>query len=98
MSRMLNRIRILSGIAVALFAAGVALSPSLGEDVGPPPFRAHVDMKTFMEHVLTPAAKIVWSVNGVVIDEKGMICRPKPRMIGSGSSAAPRRLRKRPTL
>jgi hypothetical protein len=49
----------------------VALSPSLGEDVGPPPFRAHVDMKTFMEHVLTPAAKIVWSVNGVVIDEKG---------------------------
>jgi len=28
-------------------------------------------MKTFMEHVLTPAAKIVWSVNGVVIDEKG---------------------------
>ena len=38
---------------------------------GPPPFRAYVDMKTFMEHVLTPAAKIVWSVNGVVIDEKG---------------------------
>jgi hypothetical protein len=28
-------------------------------------------MKAFMEHVLTPAAKIVWSVNGVVIDEKG---------------------------
>jgi hypothetical protein len=28
-------------------------------------------MKTFMEHVLTPAAKIVWSVNAVVIDEKG---------------------------
>ena len=68
---MLNRIRILSGIAVALFAAGLALSPSLSEDAGPPPFRAHVDMKTFMEHVLTPAAKIVWSVNGVVIDEKG---------------------------
>jgi hypothetical protein len=38
MSRMLNRIRILSGIAVVLFAAGVALSPSLGEDVGPPRF------------------------------------------------------------
>ena len=31
---------------------------------------AYVDMKTFMEHVLTPAAKIVWSVNGVVIDAK----------------------------
>jgi len=66
---MLNRI--LSGIAVVLFAAGPALSPSLGEDAGAPPFRAYVDMKTFMEHVLTPAAKIVWSVNGVVIDEKG---------------------------
>ena len=66
---MLNRI--LSGIAVVLFAAGPALSPSLGEDARPPPFRAYVDMKTFMEHVLTPAATIVWSVNGVVIDEKG---------------------------
>ena len=66
---MLNRI--LSGIAVVLFAAGPALSPSLGEDARPPPFRAYVDMKAFMEHVLTPAAKIVWSVNGVVIDEKG---------------------------
>ena len=28
-------------------------------------------MKTFMEHVLGPAAKVVWSVNAVVIDEKG---------------------------
>jgi hypothetical protein len=70
MSLMLSGIRILFGIAAALFAAGAALSPSLGEDAGPP-FRAYVDMKTFMEHVLTPAAKIVWSVNGVVIDEKG---------------------------
>jgi hypothetical protein len=70
MSLMLGGIRILFGIAAALFAAGAALSPSLGEDAGPP-FRAYVDMKTFMEHVLTPAAKIVWSVNGVMIDEKG---------------------------
>src|ERR1700761_4650854 len=36
-----------------------------------PPFQVHVDMKTFMEHVLTPAAKVVWSVNGSVIDAKG---------------------------
>lgn len=36
-----------------------------------PPFQPYVDMKTFMEHVLTPAAKVVWSVNAVVIDEKG---------------------------
>jgi hypothetical protein len=28
-------------------------------------------MKNFMEHVLTPAAKIVRSVNGVTIDAKG---------------------------
>jgi hypothetical protein len=28
-------------------------------------------MKTFMEHVLTPAAKIVWSVNGITIDATG---------------------------
>jgi hypothetical protein len=28
-------------------------------------------MKTFMEHVLTPAAKIIWSVNAVVIDQQG---------------------------
>jgi len=36
-----------------------------------PPFQPYVDMKTFVEHVLTPAAKVVWSVNAVVIDEKG---------------------------
>ncbi len=54
--------------AVAVIAAVV--SPSKGQDAGPP-FRAYVDMKTFMEHVLTPAANIVWRVNGVVIDEKG---------------------------
>jgi len=57
--------------AAAVIAAAVAL-PSMGEEAQPmPPFQAHVDMKTFMEHVLTPAAKIVWSVNAVVIDEKG---------------------------
>ena len=71
MSRLPNRIRILAGVAVALFTAGVALSPSHSEDAGPLPFRAHCRQKNFMEHVLTPAAKIVWSVNGVVIDEKG---------------------------
>ena len=31
-------------------------------------------MKTFMEHVLMPAAKIIWTVNGVVIDEKAPGC------------------------
>lgn len=65
---MWNRIR--AGIAAALVIACAAVSPTLGEDAGPP-FRAFVDMKTFMEHVLTPAAKAIWSVNGIVIDEKG---------------------------
>ena len=34
-------------------------------------FKAHVDMKTFMEHVLSPAAKIIWHTNGVFIDAAG---------------------------
>jgi hypothetical protein len=59
-------------MACAILLACVAVSPSNGKDaVRPPPFQPYVDMKTFMEHVLTPAAKIVWSVNGVVIDAKG---------------------------
>jgi hypothetical protein len=59
--------------AVAGVVAGCALmAPSRGEDATPmPPFRQYVDMKTFMEHVLTPAATIIWRVNGVVIDSKG---------------------------
>ena len=35
------------------------------------PFQPHVDMKTFMEHVLSPAAAMIWRVNGVVIDATG---------------------------
>lgn len=60
------------GLAAALVLSGLAASPSMSQ-IAPamPPFRAHVDMKTFMEHVLTPAAKIIWSVNGSVIDAKG---------------------------
>ncbi len=66
------RIRILSGIFAAIAGAGAAVSPSLGEDAAPmPPFQAYVDLKTFMEHVLTPAARIVWSVNAVTIDARG---------------------------
>jgi cytochrome c556 len=65
-----NRNFILRNMTLAFLTACAASSPSFAEDKGPP-FRAHVDMKTFMEHVLTPAAKVVWSVNGIVIDEKG---------------------------
>jgi len=65
-------IRFLAGILAAAGVAGTFALPSIGENVEPAsPYRTHVDMKTFMEHVLTPAATIVWRVNAVVIDEKG---------------------------
>jgi len=55
--------------AVAAVVVGCAL---MAPDAVPmAPFRPYVDMKTFMEHVLTPAATIIWRVNGVVIDAKG---------------------------
>src|SRR5215470_696800 len=57
-------------LVCSTIAAGAAASPSLCE-APLPPFHAHVDMKTFMEHVLTPAAGVIWRVNAVVIDEKG---------------------------
>jgi len=60
----------LRNIVAAVAVTAAITSPSRGEDAGAP-FRAYVDMKTFMEHVLTPAAKTVWSVNAVVIDAKG---------------------------
>ena len=60
------------GVLIAAVFAGAFASPSIGADAGPtPPFQAYVDMKTFMEHVLTPAAKIVWSVNAITIDATG---------------------------
>jgi hypothetical protein len=67
-------------IAAALVGCAAA-SPSLSGDVDPSPFVphpfvahpfvAHVDMKTFMEHVLSPAAAVIWKSNGIVIDAKG---------------------------
>jgi len=57
---------------IALAITCVAASPSISDDAAPmPPFQPHVDMKTFMEHVLTPAASVIWRVNGVVIDARG---------------------------
>ena len=57
--------------AVAV-VAGAMVRPLMGEEAASqPPFQPYVEMKTFMEHVLTPAARIVWSVNGVTIDAKG---------------------------
>lgn len=53
----------------ALVAAAALLAPARGDDATP--YVAHVDMKTFMEHVLTPSAKVIWRVNGIVIDARG---------------------------
>jgi len=44
---------------------------SRGAGAAAPPFRAVVDLATFMEHVLTPAATVVWRTNGFVNDERG---------------------------
>jgi hypothetical protein len=63
-------IRLFPGTIVAVVMTCVAVSPSISDDAAPP-FQPHVDMKTFMEHVLSPAAAIIWKVNGLVIDEKG---------------------------
>jgi hypothetical protein len=60
------------GVLAVVIAVAAMASPSLGEEAAPAlPFQAHVDMKTFMEHVLTPAAKIVWSVNAITINATG---------------------------
>ena len=66
----MTSIRLFPGTIVALVITSVAVSPSIS-DSAVPPFQPHVDMKTFMEHVLGPAAAIIWKVNGLVIDEKG---------------------------
>ena len=64
--------RSLAVVFAAAIIVGATARASMGEDASrSPPFQPYVDMKTFMEHVLTPAANIVWSVNGLVIDEKG---------------------------
>jgi hypothetical protein len=61
-----------ASIVAAVTLAGFCASPSRSDDApAMPPFKPHVDMKTFMEHVVQPAATVIWSVNGVVIDAKG---------------------------
>jgi hypothetical protein len=65
-------IRLMPGAIVAVVMTCVVAPPSISEDAtSMPTFQPHVDMKTFMEHVLGPAAANIWKVNGVVIDEKG---------------------------
>jgi hypothetical protein len=69
---MMKRSRARAGLAAALIFSGLAAAPSMSETTQAlPPFQAHVDMKTFMEHVLTPAATLIWRANGSVIDASG---------------------------
>ena len=56
-------------LVLAILCPGAA-APA-GEAAPAIPFKAQVHMKTFMEHVLTPAAKLIWSVNAIVVDENG---------------------------
>jgi hypothetical protein len=58
---------------LAVIIAGVSWSSALGEGAGGPasPFQEHVDMQTFMEHVLMPAATVIWRSNGVILDARG---------------------------
>jgi hypothetical protein len=66
----MRNIRRLAGLAAVLVLSAVV--PSRSQNAAPtPPFQMHVDMQTFMEHVLTPAATVIWSVNGSIIDAKG---------------------------
>jgi hypothetical protein len=59
-------------LIAALSFCFTAPSRATDQDGGDaPPFKPYVDMKTFMEHVLTPAAKVVWRVNGILIDARG---------------------------
>jgi hypothetical protein len=61
------------GLLLAAAIASASVSSALSESVTGPasPFQSHVDMKTFMEHVLTPAATIIWRSNGVILDDRG---------------------------
>jgi hypothetical protein len=71
----MNSIRVPLSLAAALLAANLAVSRSSSDTSSAAnpalPFQAHVNMQTFMEHVLQPAARIIWSVNATMIDDKG---------------------------
>ncbi len=65
-------VAVVAVVAVVIACLVASASPSISNNAAPTsPFQPHVDMKTFMEHVLSPAAAIIWKVNGLVIDEKG---------------------------
>jgi hypothetical protein len=66
------RTRLFPRVIAAVVVACAVASPSLSDNAAQiSPFQAHVDIQTFMEHVLSPAAAVIFKVNGVVIDKDG---------------------------
>ena len=64
--------RRLGSIVIAVVLADLIALPSHSDDArAMPPFQPHIDIKTFMEHVLQPAATVIFNVNGVRIDLTG---------------------------
>jgi len=64
-----NGLPVPARLAAALIVPSPTASLSTSDTVAPP-FQAHVGMNSFIEHVLTPAMQIVWSVNGSMIDDE----------------------------
>ena len=58
-------------IAAALMGCLIASPAVLADPAAAPTYRPHVDMRTFMAHVLSPAAASIWKVNALVIDADG---------------------------
>jgi len=58
-------------LLIAIILGATAAASAAEEVHAPSGSRPFVDTKTFMEHVLTPAAKAIWRSNAVVIDAKG---------------------------
>jgi len=59
------------GVIAAVVIACAAVSPLSETAAQTSPFQAHVDLQTFMEHVLSPAAAVIWKSNAIVIDKDG---------------------------
>jgi len=60
----------LASVTVMLLVA-VGLAAPIAARAPAPPFKAYVDMKTFMQHVLSPAAQVIWRSNATIIDANG---------------------------
>jgi hypothetical protein len=60
-----------ASLGILCGAVTILLGSAVKAQNAQPPFVEQVDMKTLMEHVLTPAATKIWEVNAVTIDVHG---------------------------